>query len=107
VAQLVSADGQPGIWVRPLAADGTLPSPSEMRLGRGDVAFIDQNGVALAMSTERDTLIRVAYTDQVSWATVAERYRSWIVGALWLLATVAFLFILQGIRRRRSRPADK
>ena len=41
------------------------------------------------MSTERDTLVRISYPDQVSWLTVAERFRAWIIGGLWLLATVA------------------
>lgn len=107
VAQLVSADGHPGIWVKPLAADNALPAPPLLRLGRGDVAFIDQKGVALAMSTDRDTLIRVAYPDQVSWTTVGTRFQSWIVGALWLFATITFLYTLQRMRRRRARAADE
>jgi hypothetical protein len=78
-----------------------------LRLGRGDVAFIDQKGIALAISTDRDTLVSVSYPDQASWITVAKRFQSWIVGALWILATVTFLFTLQRIRRRRSRSADK
>ena len=107
VAQVVNSGGHPGIWIRPLAADGTLPTPALLRLDRGDVAFIDQNGVALAMSTERDTLIRVAYPDQVSWVMVAKRFQAWIIGALWLFATVTFLFALQRIRRRRPRSAGE
>jgi hypothetical protein len=107
VAQLVNSGGQPGIWVHPLAADGTLPSPTQVRLDRGDVAFIDQNGVALAMSTGRDTLIRVAYPDQVSWLMIAKRFQAWIIGALWLFATVTFLFALQRIRRRRPRTSEE
>ncbi|HEX3859179.1 MAG TPA: cellulose biosynthesis cyclic di-GMP-binding regulatory protein BcsB [Pseudolabrys sp.] len=107
VAQLVSAGGHPGIWVKPLSADGALPSPPSLHLGRGDVAFLDRNGIALAMSTERDTLIRVAYPEQTSWSMVAGRFRSWIVGSLWLFATIAFLFALQRMRRRRPRAADE
>ncbi|MCF8475419.1 MAG: cellulose biosynthesis cyclic di-GMP-binding regulatory protein BcsB [Pseudolabrys sp.] len=107
VAQLANANGHPGIWVPPFAAGGTLPSPAVLRLDRGNVAFIDSDGVALAMSTERDTLIRVAYPDQVSWIMVAKRFQSWIIGALWLFATIAFLFALQRIRRRRPRTADE
>lgn len=107
VAQLISSGGHPGIWIRPLADDGTLPTPQALRLDRGDVAFVDQNGVALAMSTERDTLIRVAYPDQVSWLMVAKRFQSWIIGALWLLATVTFLFVLQRMRRRRPQSAGQ
>ena len=106
VAQLVNAGGKPGLWIKPLAADGALPAPAELRLDRGDVAFVDQSGVALAMSTERDTLVRVAYPDQVSWLTVAERFRPWIIGAIWALVTIAFLFGLQRVLRRRGTAAN-
>ena len=107
VAQLVSAQGYPGIWVKPLSAEGSLPVPPALRLGRGDVAFIDQKGIALAMATDRDTLVSVTYPDQASWITVAKRFQSWIVGALWILATVTFLYTLQRMRRRRPRSADE
>ena len=58
VAQLVTSDGNPGIWIKPLAADGSLPAPLALELGRGDVGFIDRTGVALAMSTESPCLPR-------------------------------------------------
>jgi hypothetical protein len=107
VAQVVTAGDFPGVWIKPLAADGSAPSPNELHLDRGDVAFIDGNGAALAMSTERDTVVRVSYPDQVSWLSVAERFRSWIIGGLWLFATAALLFILQRLfRRRPARPGE-
>jgi hypothetical protein len=101
VAQIVTTGDYPGIWIKPMAADGSAPYPGELHLDHGDVAFIDGNGVALAMSTERDTVARVSYPDQVSWLTVAGRFRSWIIGGLWLFATAAVLFILQKLFRRR------
>ena len=108
VAQLVSSGGKPGLWVKSLASDGGLPAPASLHIGRGDVAFVDQNGLALAMSTARDTLLQVAYPDQTTWATVAIRFRSWIIGALWLLATIAFLYALQRMRRQRpQRPKEE
>jgi hypothetical protein len=107
VVQIVSAGSQPGLWLKPLAADGALPSPAELKLDRGDIAFVDQSGVALAMSSERDTLVRVAYPDQVSWLTVAERFHPWIIGAIWALVTVGFLFGLQRILRRRGANAGE
>ncbi len=64
---------------------------AELHLDHGDVAFVDGNGVALAMSTERDTVVQISYPDQVSWLTVAERFRSWIIAGLWLFATAALL----------------
>ena len=102
VAQLVTVGTYPGLWIRPLAADGALPAPPALRLDRGDVAFLDNTGVALAMSTERDTLVRIAYPDQVSWLTLAGQYRSWMIGGLWLLATLVFLALLQMVFRRRA-----
>ncbi len=107
VAQIVSAGDNPGLWIKPLAADGATPTPSELRLDHGDVAFIDTNGVALAMSTERDTLVRISYPEQVSWLTIAERFRSWIIAALWLCVTAALLFVLQRMfRRRPAHPSE-
>ena len=101
VLQVVQAGDTPGLWVKPLSESGQAPSPPELNLGHGDVAFVDDKGVALAMSTERDTLVRISYPDQVSWLTVAERFRSWIIAGLWLLATAVLLLTLQRLFRRR------
>jgi hypothetical protein len=101
VAQIVTSDAHPGLWIKPLTRDGSLPASPGIYLDRGDVAFLDKTGVALAMSTERDTLLRISYPEQGSWLTIVERYRSWIVGGLWVLATIAFLFVLQRMYRRR------
>lgn len=107
VAQLVDAGGHSGLWIKALADDGQLPAPATLKLSQGDVAFIDQSGVALAMSTVRDTLVMIAYPDQTSWSTISSRFRSWIIGGLWVLATIAFLFALQGMLRRRPRKVDE
>jgi hypothetical protein len=101
VAQVVTADGQHGIWIKPMAEDDALPNPADVHLDHGDVAFIDGNGVALAMSTERDTVVQVSYPDEVSWLSVAGRFRSWIIAGLWLLATATLLLTLQRLFRRR------
>ena len=101
VAQIVNSGTHPGLWIKPLAHDGSLPVAASVYLDRGDVAFLDKTGVALALSTERDTLLRISYPDQGSWLTLLERYRSWIVGGLWILVTIVVLFVLQRIYRRR------
>jgi hypothetical protein len=107
VAQLVTAADRAGIWIRPLAADGALPAARKLALDHGDIAFLDEDGVALAMSPEREAVVRIAYPDQVSWLTIAERFRPWVVGGLWLFATVVFLIVLQRMLRRRSRTAGE
>jgi Bacterial cellulose synthase subunit len=105
VAQIVTSGTFPGLWIKPLTNDGSLPVSPAVYLDRGDVAFLDKTGVALALSTERDTLLRISYPDQGSWLIVAERFRSWIVGGLWALATIVVLFVLQRIYRRRRAVA--
>ena len=102
VAQVVTAGEFPGLWIRSLGNDGALPEPNDLKLDHGNVAFLDGIGVALTMSTERDTLIRISYPEQVSWLTIAERMRFWIVGGMWLFATAILLFALQRMFRRRS-----
>ncbi|MGP0090649.1 MAG: cellulose biosynthesis cyclic di-GMP-binding regulatory protein BcsB [Xanthobacteraceae bacterium] len=102
VAQVVTAGELPGIWIKSLASDGSLQTPSDLRLDHGDVAFLDRTGVALAMSTERDTLVKISYPEQVSWLTIADRFRPWIIGGLWLMGTVMFLFGLQRLLHRRQ-----
>ena len=67
VAQIVTSGNYPGLWIKPLSQDQSTPTPKDIHLDHGDVAFVDGNGVALAMSTERDTVVQISYPDQVSW----------------------------------------
>jgi len=102
VAQIVTAGAHPGLWVKPLSQDGSTPSPAELRLDRGDIAFIDGNGVALAMSSERDSVVQVSYPDRVTWLDVAQRFRPWIIAGLWFLGTAILLLTLQRVFRRKA-----
>jgi hypothetical protein len=101
VAQIVTSGGYSGLWIKPMAEDGSTPAPADIHLDHGDVAFVDTKGVALAMSTERDTVVQISYPDEVSWLSVAERFRSWIIAGFWLLATAVLLLTLQRMLRRR------
>jgi cellulose synthase operon protein B len=107
VAQIATSNSYPGLWIKPLSADGILPASPSINLDRGDVAFLDKTGVAVALSTERDTLFRVSYADRGSWVTNLDRFRSWIVGGVWALVTFALLFVLQRIYRRRNAAAGE
>jgi hypothetical protein len=101
VAQIVTSNTYPGLWIKPLSNDGSLSASPAINLDRGDVAFLDKTGVALALSTERDNLLRVSYADQGSWIANLDRFRSWIVGGTWVMLTFALLFLMQRMYRRR------
>jgi hypothetical protein len=107
VLQVVTSNDHPGLWIKPLSSDGSLPAPPAVNLDRGDVAFLDKTGIALALSTERDTLMRISYAEQVSLLTNLDRFRSWIVGGVWVLITFALLFVSRRIYRRRQTVAGK
>lgn len=106
VAQIVTSNGYPGLWIKPLSSDGSLPAPPAINLDRGDVAFLDKSGIALALSTERDTLLRIAYADNQSWFGKLDRFRSWIVGGIWAIMTFVLLFVLQRFNRRRAATGE-
>ncbi len=99
VAQIVETDRLvpkvQGLWLHPPTAGNPLIVPARLRLDRGNLAFIDRDGVSLSLSSERERLVQVAYPDHVSWLDLAETYRPWIIGALWLLVSLIFLVLLQ------------
>jgi hypothetical protein len=107
VAQIVTSNAYPGLWIKSLASDGSLPSSPAVNLDRGDVAFLDKTGVALALSTEHDTLLRVSYVDEGSWFSRLDRYRSTIVACIWGMITLALIFVLQRVYRRRNASAGE
>lgn len=107
VAQIVTANSFAGLWIKPLSADGTLPASPAINLDRGDVAFLDKTGVALAMSTGRESLLQVSYLDQRSLLNNLDRFRSWIIGGVWVVLSLIVLLLLQrAYRRRRARAAN-
>ena len=77
--------------------------PARLQFDRGNVAIIDKTGVAFAASTERDQLAQIAYPEQKSVADIANIYRPWIVGGLWLATSLLLVVALQGVARRKRR----
>jgi len=103
IAQVLHTDKAIGLWLRP---GKTMPESQAqpIRLDRGDVAVIDEAGVALAFSTERREIVNIVYHEIRSWTDLASQYRPWIVGALWLTLTLAFVAGMSHLHRRRRRP---
>ena len=106
VAPVARTNLESGLWIRPVAAGAEPVVPASLRLDRGNVAIIDGAGVAFAFSNERDRLVEVVYPEQSTMAEIANAYRPWIVGALWLASS---LLIVVGLLRfhRPGRPAGK
>ncbi|SDF24840.1 cellulose biosynthesis cyclic di-GMP-binding regulatory protein BcsB [Limimaricola pyoseonensis] len=107
VVQIVEVGDRPGIWLRP----GTGPAPRPTRetpllLDRGDLAVIDEDGLALVASTRRGDLVDIAYPDRLDVMQVFARYRPWIIGAAWLALTLVVVRSLQGMYRRSRAGKD-
>jgi hypothetical protein len=90
-----------GLWLRP---GRTVPEHGHppIRLDRGDIAVIDNTGIALAFSTDQKRTVNVVYHEIRSWTDIAGEYRPWIVGGIWLLLTIVFVRALSVMYRRRS-----
>jgi hypothetical protein len=103
VAQVVRTNLESGLWVRPVNASADVVAPSSLQLDRGNVAIIDAAGVAFAFSNERDRLVEVIYPEQSTMTDLANAYRPWIVGALWLASSLLIVVgMLRFHRPRRS-----
>jgi hypothetical protein len=94
VAQLVAAEGRPGLWLHLPAALPALPNAAP-RLDRGDIALLDAQGVALAWNSVRQPVSQlgtvVMPAEERSLVLV---WRPWVAGGLWFagFALVAYAF---------------
>jgi hypothetical protein len=103
VAQVVRAPRAAGLWLRP-GRDIPQTASRPVRLDRGDIAVVDEEGIALAFSAERKQVATIAYTDIRSWGDLVGAYRPWIVAGTWL--TVAALFAAAMARAYRRGKAE-
>lgn len=103
VAQLLHNDGDPVLWIRPAADFGALTELAEpLDLSYGDIALIGADGIELAFSTERDRLIDIRYPDRTGLAELLDRYRLWLIGLAWLIASVGFIYLLRRVYATRQ-----
>jgi len=97
VVQIVAIGDRSGLWIRP--GSGAPPNPTADRpllLDQGDIAVLNQTGIALATSTFRPDIVRVTYPNQQSFSKVLNKYWPWIIGGVWIIFTI---LILQFLRR--------
>ncbi len=100
--QLVEAEKQPGLKV--LRPDGqSWTEPPAISLDRGNVALVNETGVSLALTTHRDRLFRLGLTTMGHYRDLVDRYRYYLIGGGWLLATLLFFAVLRGALGRRGR----
>ncbi len=103
IVQLLRAGLHQGLWIRPSADESEIIAPSKLLLDRGNVAIIDRSGVAFSYSTERDRLVQVLYPERMSLAEIANAYRPWVIGGLWLALT---LLVAMSVQRFYSKSRD-
>jgi len=90
-----------GLWVRSGNAND-IPVPEKLKLDRGNVALFNANGVNFSTSTARDHLVEISYLDKYSVSNSITRYYSQIVGLLWLLGAIAFIYAIRSVLRAQK-----
>jgi hypothetical protein len=99
VAQLVTAEGRPGVWLRLPTLLPALPTAAP-RLDRGDVALLDRQGVALAWASgEPAPLVRAALAEPRPATTALLFWRPFVVGLLWLAGVGLVVYAFARPRR--------
>lgn len=104
VAQIIAADGQPGLWLRPGIGAPQVSQSRPLNLGNGDVALFEASGRSLTFSTRSPDIASLNYPDQRNAGRILADYRAWIFGALWLALTVGIMGVL--VRYYRGRNAQ-
>jgi hypothetical protein len=90
LAQLVSAGGQPGLWLRPPSLPVLLPA-APPALDRGDIALLDGRGVALALMLAPPppipppAVLAPAAPAAEAPRSLVQAWRPFVAGLLWLL----------------------
>ncbi len=97
LAQLLDTGGAQGIWLR--SSDGRMPPfappAAAPRLDRGDVAVLDRQGVALAISAAPPHPIVAGPPDTANSRSAVLAWRPLVTGVFWMagFGLVAFAFL--------------
>lgn len=104
VAQIVEVSGRHGLWIRP--GHGAAPGVGvKVKLDRGNLAIVGEDGVSVATATERSSLVRILYPDEFSLMRIVRQYSSWIIVLAWIAVTFGLIVVLQKVYRRRKAGA--
>lgn len=98
MAEIVSLKGVPGLYIQRNTPFNLKPRTSVV-LDRGNVAFLDRDGVALWLDTNESRGLTVTNASGGAFAGLFERYRVWVIVIGWVVLTVAFVFSVTRMRR--------
>ncbi|MCF6235755.1 MAG: cellulose biosynthesis cyclic di-GMP-binding regulatory protein BcsB [Gammaproteobacteria bacterium] len=98
IAQLVTSNGQHGLWLRS-GDNNPYPDVRRLFLNEDDVAFADRSGLLFSLNSTEPTLARVHYPTARNWLVTVSEYRFWIMVFVWLILTLGIVYLF---RRRRQ-----
>lgn len=103
VMQVAESGGHHGIVYRATSADTAVPT-RPVRLGRGDLALLDEGGVTLEVDTRDPRGAQLA--DEANPQSMWQRYRAWWIalGVLFVILALAAraVYVRRRIRRERA-----
>lgn len=101
IAQLVTSQGQHGLWLRSGDSD-PYPDVRKLFLNEGDVAFADQSGLLFSLNSVEANLARVHYPAVRDWLTIANEYRFWIMAFAWLALVLGIVYLFRRTRQHQK-----
>lgn len=101
VAQLVTSNGEHGLWLRAGDSD-PYPDVRKLFLNEDDVAFADRSGLLFSLNSAEPTLARVHYPASRDWMATLGAYRFWIMAIFWLALIVGIVYLFRRTRQHQS-----
>lgn len=100
IAQIARVKTFSGLWIGPDAARAPGAGVA-VDLDRGNVAFVDAQGVSLWLDAGAGDSPRIAFSADRDWQAVLGDYRVGAIAGAWLLLTAALIFAIARLRARR------
>ena len=102
IAQIVKQGGMHGLWTQ-AAREGGLPPIEKLHLDQDNVAFINDQGIALTLDSRQPAVSRVDYPDYSGWTGWLGAHRFWLIALGWMLIAAAAVTMYRKVRQHDSR----
>ncbi|MDQ6990889.1 MAG: cellulose biosynthesis cyclic di-GMP-binding regulatory protein BcsB, partial [Mariprofundaceae bacterium] len=102
IMQVGHAENATGLLINPGKKQQFL-FPEQLVMQPDDVAFIDNNGVVLSLSSKDRTLVKIDYLDVKTWFEMLGAYRFWIFALFWFLFISAVMYLYTMSHKNKKR----
>lgn len=102
IMQIGHAKNTAGLLITP-GKEQQFLFPEKLVMQPDDVAFMDNHGVVLSLSSKDRTLVKIDYPDVKTWFEMLGTYRFWIFVLFWFLFISAVMYLYTMSHKNKKR----